>query len=545
MSHDEELTDLVSQVANAALGFEDLRPGQETAAAGVVAGRDVLAVMPTGAGKSAVYQIAGALVPQATVVVSPLIALQQDQVASIGDDLGGARQVNSSMTGAERRAAFSELSEGELEFLFVAPEQLANEETLELIKAARPSLFVVDEAHCISAWGHDFRPDYLRLGSFIEALGRPQILALTATAAPPVRREIVEQLGMRDPVIVVSGFLRENLHLAVQTHNDDDHPAAVIERAVATPGTGIVYVATRRQAEELAEAIATRGKAAAAYHGGLNKAQRNEVHTRFLEGGDYVVVATIAFGMGIDAPHVRFVLHVDPPESLDAYYQEVGRAGRDGEPAYGVLFRSRQGAGGRRFFAGTAELPVDVLATVAEAAQAAVDPIPLASLAAVAKASESRLTVAVDRLQRVGAVELDGEGCVAWTGSSSIDELVEQAAADHERYRTTDRTRTEMMQRYLDTEQCRWRTILGYFGQPSEENCGHCDNCDAGLAEAAAGPASDDQLFPLGTRVVHTTFGTGEVVSYEDDTMTLLFDDAGYRNLSVEIVQQNDLLKPA
>jgi ATP-dependent DNA helicase RecQ len=207
-----------------------------------------------------------------------------------------------------------------------------------------------------------------------------------------------------------------------------------------------------------------------------------------------------------------------------------------------VLFRTRQGPSGRRFFAGTAELPVDVLATVAAAAQAAMEPIPLASLAALAKASETRLTVAVDRLQRVGAVEVDGDGCVAWTGDSSVDGLVEEAAADHERYRTTDRTRAEMMQRYLETDQCRWRTILGYFGQPSEDNCGHCDNCDAGLA---APPDTADQPFPLGARVVHATFGAGEVVAYEGDTMTLLFDDAGYRNLSVDLVRTGKLLHPA
>jgi ATP-dependent DNA helicase RecQ len=158
----------------------------------------------------------------------------------------------------------------------------------------------------------------------------------------------------------------------------------------------------------------------------------------------------------------------------------------------------------------------------------------------VAKASESRLTVAVDRLQRVGAVEVDADGCVTWTGEAPPDELVEQAAADHERYRTTDRTRAEMMQRYLETDQCRWRTILGYFGQPSDENCGHCDNCARGVPEADAG--EDALLFPMGTRVSHTHFGTGEVVAYEDDTVTVLFDDAGYRSLSVELVRDGNLL---
>jgi hypothetical protein len=181
---------------------------------------------------------------------------------------------------------------------------------------------------------------------------------------------------------------------------------------------------------------------------------------------------------------------------------------------------------------------------VAEATQAAIEPIPLPSLAAVAKTSESRLAVALDRLQRVGAVDVNGDGCVAWTGTAPVEELVDQAAADHERYRTTDRTRSEMMQRYLETGQCRWRTVLAYFGEPTAENCGHCDNCDAGVATADT-PGDHDELFPLGARVAHATFGTGDVVACEDGTITVLFDNAGYRTLSVELVRENQLLAPA
>ncbi len=466
--NEEELEGLVREVASAAFGFDELRPGQQEAAAGVLAGRDVLAVMSTGSGKSAVYQLGGAVMRGTTVVVSPLIALQRDQVDAIGGRLGGAAELNSSMGRARRRETFGDLAEGSLEFLFVAPEQLANDETFERIRAAEPTLFVVDEAHCISTWGHDFRPEYLRLGEMIDALGHPQVLALTATAAPPVRTEIVEQLRMRDPLVVVSGFHRPNIWLAVRREPDPAEALrALVERARSTAGTGIVYVATRRQAEELAGDLDTRERPAAPYHAGMGSSERDAVHARFLQPDPFMVVATIAFGMGIDAPHVRFVLHADAPESIDAYYQELGRAGRDGEPACAVVFHALEGGGRRKFFSGGADIPAE-------------------------------------------------------------------------------RTRREMMSRYLASSDCRWRIILGYLGQPTDERCGNCDNCGEGRAGDHAGVAgAGARAFALGSRVVHQSWGEGQVIGYEDDTVTVLFDEGGYRTLSVELVDENGLLVPA
>jgi ATP-dependent DNA helicase RecQ len=542
VSDQDELAGLVREVAYRALGFEHLRPGQEEAVTAALAGRDVLAVLPTGSGKSAIYQIAGTMIKGATLVVSPLIALQRDQVASIGGRLGGAALVNSSMTQSQRRETFEDLGEGDIEFVFVAPEQLANEETRERITAAEPSLVVVDEAHCISSWGHDFRPEYLRLSDVLEALGRPQILALTATAAPPVRREIIEQLGMRDPVEVVRGFFRPNIHLEVDTFTEVELAQnTLLEKAASLEGTGIVYVATRRQSEELAEMLASRSRDAAAYHAGLTATRRDEVHERFLEERPFVVVATIAFGMGIDAPHVRWVLHADPPESLDAYYQEFGRAGRDGAAARAVLFHSVTDAGGRRFFSGTAKMPVEVLEHLASAIDSALEPLPTSALAGLADIPATRVTIALDLLAKVGAITVDGDGAAGSIEGGPPPAQAARAAADaHELYRTAERSRGEMMHRYLATNSCRWRSILGYFGQPAEENCERCDNCDDGLAGE-----SGDQPFPLDTRVAHAQWGEGQVIGYETDAMTVLFDEGGYRTLSVELVTSGALLRPA
>ena len=242
-------------------GFTDFRAGQREVIAAVLAGHDTVVVMPTGGGKSLCYQLPALLKPGATVVVSPLIALQRDQVEDLRErGAGGAAQINSTVREGEREEALAELAEDALEFVFLAPEQLANQDVLDELAVANVSLFVVDEAHAISEWGHDFRPDYLRLGAAVEALGRPTVLALTATAAPPVRAEIVERLGLRDPEVVIRGFDRPNIHLAVERfHDARARDRGLLERVEAAPRPGILYVATRKRTEELAEELGARG----------------------------------------------------------------------------------------------------------------------------------------------------------------------------------------------------------------------------------------------------------------------------------------------
>src|SRR4051794_27653020 len=303
-------------------------------------GRDVLLISPTGSGKSLAYQVAGVLLEGCTIVVSPLLALQQDQIAGLGVDhpeLRAAR-LSSAESPARRREVLEQAKADELEFVFLSPEQLANPEVCEQVAQLRPSLVAVDEAHCVSSWGHDFRPDYFRLGDLIQAIGAPPVIAMTATAALPVREDIVDRLHLHDPAIVVTGFARENLALrVVRATTVEGQRRTVLDLVEESDGAGIVYCRTRRSAEEYAAELTARGRSTAVYHAGLPKARREQVHEAFLAGDVPLIAATSAFGMGIDKPDIRFVVHTEVPESPDTYYQEVGRGGRDGKPATATL----------------------------------------------------------------------------------------------------------------------------------------------------------------------------------------------------------------
>ena len=532
-------------VARRTFGHNEMRPGQLEAISAVVDGRDTLAVMPTGSGKSAVYQIAGMLIEGVTIVVSPLIALQRDQVAAITEiDAGGAAEVNSALSSSARQRAFADLTGSELEFLFLAPEQFGNEETMAALRETPPSLFVIDEAHCVSEWGHDFRPDFLRLGTVIEELGRPVTLALTATAAPPVRAEIIERLGMREPATIVRGFDRPNIRLSVETFRaEDEKRAALLDEVEAARKPGIVYAATRRETEEIAALVMQRGVCAAAYHAGLKASEREELERGFGADEYEVIVATIAFGMGIDKPNVRFVFHHDVSASIDAYYQEIGRAGRDGEPAEARLFYLAGDLGLRRFQAGMGVLEAAQVERLAETVLEHDEPVDPAELRDEAELTDTTLTRALARLEEAGAVELLPDGDVMAT-AADIDpvEVATEAVSAQDNLRKFAQSRIEMVRHYAELHDCRRAFLLNYFGEPYEGPCGLCDNCEAGVT-TPNGHSSEP--FPLNSRVEHAKWGAGQVIRYKPGMVIVLFDSVGYRTHGIDLVIGGDLLRPA
>jgi ATP-dependent DNA helicase RecQ len=533
----------IGKLAKEKLGIEELHPGQLEAIEAVLDGRDTLAVMSTGYGKSAIYQLAGELLGKPTIVVSPLIALQRDQVEAIEDHIGDgeAAELNSTVSARKRHELIEALERGEHEFVLLAPEQLAKPEVLEELAATGPSLLVVDEAHCISEWGHDFRPDYLQLGAFAERLGRPTILALTATASPPVRREIIERLGMKEPAQVIRGFDRPNLHFAVRRFSEALGKQEALVKAVAeAPKPGIVYIATRRASEELAEALAAAGVKAEAYHAGLPSKRRGELQDRFMADEVEVIVATTAFGMGIDKPNVRFVFHSGPSDSIDSYYQEVGRAGRDGEPAEAVLFYRPEDEAVRHFLAGSGGVDGEDLEAVGHAVEdSGGDADPKALLERL-DLSRSKVLEAVGRLEEAGWLEISAKGDVRQaTGGPTLEAAVQAGVRESGERREFDKTRLAMMRSYAETQGCRRDHILSYFGEEHEVPCFYCDNCDAGLVH----PDDAERPFPIGGSVTHKTWGAGEVQRYDRDRVVVLFESVGYRTLALTLVEEEGLLE--
>ncbi len=483
-------------------GHPDFRGGQADILEAVLAGQDCLGILPTGAGKSLCYQLPALLRAGTTLVLSPLIALMKDQVDALTARGLPATYVNSHLAPAEVQARLRATAAGRVKLLYAAPERLRSPRFLEALGRARVGLVAVDEAHCISQWGHDFRPDYLRLAELLGRLGQPQVLATTATATPEVRRDILTQLGLgqaprQPPAVVVRGFARPNLRLGVQRVAGADDKLRRVLALLADHPRAILYCATRRHTEEVAQALAARGLGAAAYHAGLPEAERRAVQEAFVGGALPVVTATNAFGMGIDRADVRAVVHWDLPGSLEAYYQEAGRAGRDGQPARCELLLHPADIRTQRFFLEAQAAGPALLARVAAALTrqgARGQPVPEAALLALAEGDRSGPVRAV--LQQLegagfcGPGGLDERGAPLWRLVDPGADLRPLAAHLAHKARL-DEARLQRMLRYADTRACRHEAILRYFGDPARpQRCQACDNC---LRESSPGPPTPAQ----------------------------------------------------
>lgn len=553
----------------ARFGLAAFRPGQHEVIQSVVDGHDCLCIMPTGGGKSLCYQLPSVAREGTTLVISPLIALMKDQVDALLALGIHATFINSSLSSSEQYERVQAMAAGAYDLVYVAPERLRNARFLEAVRAMKLQLLAVDEAHCISEWGHDFRPDYARLGRFRERLGNPQTIALTATATPTVRTDVVKLLGLREPKTFITGFARPNLRFEVQQANSDtEKDQYLLEFLRANSGAGIIYAATRKRCEELVERISPSFRRTfGVYHAGLTPDDRRRVQEEFMEGKKEIIVATNAFGMGIDKAALRFVVHYNMPKTLEAYYQEAGRAGRDGLPSRCLMLFGYSDLKIQEYFIDGAYPSPDAVAKVYHTLRKiAEDPIEvtLEELKERAgldigtegiSASEQLLEKAgvLERLssqQNTAAVKIDSElptlvdmlppeskvrrkvlraienivGEVRYdfvyfqlrtlmdaTGlereqiNRALRELMKLKAFDYvppfrgravhmlerekrfdqlgidfaelDRRKAAEYTKLDCVTRFARTRTCRQLEFLQYFGDPSQERCGNCDNC--------------------------------------------------------------------
>jgi ATP-dependent DNA helicase RecQ len=487
-------------------GFPAFRPGQREACQAALEGRDVLVVMPTGSGKSLCYQLPALLRDDLTIVVSPLVALMQDQVAALRARGLGERValVNAQQDPASNADALRRAAGGELRLLYVAPERFSSPGFLERLAMARVGLFVVDEAHCVSQWGHDFRPDYFRLADAARAVGADAILASTATATPRVALDVARRLRLRDPLRVATGFDRPNLSFAVARPAPHEKRPLLVEALRAEEALpAIVYAGTRAGAEEIAEQLtAELGEEALAYHAGLERERRASVQRRFVADEAPVIVATNAFGMGVDKPNVRTVLHASVPASLEAYYQEAGRAGRDGRQARALLLAENRDKALHVHFIKREEIDEGLPGWLADRIAAAADgdgryALDAAELARDLREDGDRLRALIGHLARAGALSPSPASLdrVAGTIAGPFDKraALRCRASIDEAARARWRQYREVWA-YVEQGSCRRSAILRHFGDRSEPAAGAapcCDLCRPDLLPEAPAPAPE------------------------------------------------------
>jgi ATP-dependent DNA helicase RecQ len=539
-------------------GHETFRPGQKRVIRSLLRGRDVLAVLPTGAGKSLPFQLAAQLLPGVTVVVSPLIALMKDQADSIQQHGMEVGVVNSAQGTGQTREEIRKVEEGQAKLLYVTPERFENDAFMEQLRRSEVSLLVVDEAHCVSEWGYDFRPSFLALGAVAQRLGRPPLLALTATATPWVRRDIVERLGLENPDVVVHGVDRPNLFFEVTGVAKEEEDFRVLRALLLEPpagypeelardlaramqGNGIVYAATTAAAEETAGWLREWGVATDFYHGQRKKADRTRVQDAFMSGELRVIAATNAFGLGVDKPDVRFVVHRDIPASVEEYYQEAGRAGRDGEFARCTIIYRPADLGRAAFMASGGRLSVEDLAQ-ARAGLVAKREGDMAEMGEATGLSKGKLQRAVDILKREGILEEDAGRIRMLVADFEPEQVSLESEESRKAY---ERSRLQMMRGYAELWECRRAYLLNYFGQEAEsERCGLCDNdLRQDRVNPALGAEEGPSHFGKGDRVRHSTWGEGQVLEADGETLAVRFEGEGEKKLAAELVRERGLLE--
>ncbi len=492
---------------NDVFGFGGFRPLQEEAVRSTLDGQDVLVVMPTGAGKSLCFQLPAAISEGVTLVVSPLVALMRDQVIGLNERTSfnqlGCASMDSLMSMDEQRGVLDDIRHGLIKLVYVAPERFRSNAFRSAIAQAKIARFVVDEAHCISEWGHDFRPDYTALRPFVEEIGRPPIMAVTATATRRVQDSIIENLGMREPQVLAGGFDRPNLHFSVLRCDKDAERdvrlAKALPKLCSRGGSGLIYGSTRKQCEEVAalaqRALAPHGLKAEVYHAGLDGETRNSLQRAWLDNEVQVLVATNAFGMGIDKSDVRFVIHYGIPDSLESYYQEAGRAGRDGRISRVVIMYRPGDKRVREFFIDNEGVDANDVREAFTRMRRGLDENN--EVLVTREWWRHHFPKMFDNTVRLVWRELQKENCVrvlADTPDGTRAEILKQnfpfeairrIRADFDKQKAERKRRLDEMVDYCRTHQCRRQAILDYFGdfEPLPERAGCCDNCDAPVGE--------------------------------------------------------------
>jgi ATP-dependent DNA helicase RecQ len=521
-------------------GFANFHPGQEEVISRVLAGEDTLAILATGAGKSLCYQLPALMLDGTTIVVSPLIALMKDQIDMLRDrGVTDVVALNSTLSEDQEERAMERIASGTIKIVFVTPEKLEDDSFVALLRTLRVPLFVVDEAHCISAWGHDFRPAYLNLGRVIDQFGDPTVLALTATATPAVREDILVQLGIPNVKPIVKGFDRPNLRYEVRRADSESAKLKALKELFETglEGTGIIYTATIKNALEVQHYLHdVMNLPAAVYHSKLQKHDRVSVHELFMQEAIRAVVATNAFGLGIDKPNIRFVVHYDLPGSVEAYTQEAGRAGRDGDLSRCILLYRMSDTRVQNYFL-TGKYPdveeVQKVFGTLEIFGGQEGGVSLTDLRKISQIPLTKLKVILALLKKGGFIEAPSRAKYALTDNARANRELVLNLANYETKKSYDQSKLAMMLQYAENSSCRRRFILNYFGEDFEnEQCGACDNCLHGnRSKSVSG-------YHIADVVYHTKFGQGTVERAEKDLVTVLFPNVGYKTLLASAVSR-------